>query len=37
MIVFDGDQDRTVNPQNAELIVVQARAGIDLKERVERG
>lgn len=36
-IVFHGDQDRTVNPQNADLILAQATAGIDLEKRVERG
>ena len=35
-IVFHGDQDRTVNPQNAELILAQAAAGIELEKRVER-
>src|SRR4051794_16951257 len=35
-IVFHGDQDRTVNPQNAELILAQAAAGIELTTRVER-
>lgn len=36
-IVFHGDQDRTVNPENAELIVAQAAAGVELEKRVERG
>ena len=36
-IVFHGDQDRTVNPQNAELILAQAGERIELEERVERG
>ena len=31
-----GDQDRTVNPQNAELLLAQAAAGIELEKRVER-
>ncbi len=35
-IVFHGDQDRTVNPQNAELILAQAATGIELEKRVER-
>jgi poly(hydroxyalkanoate) depolymerase family esterase len=36
-IVFHGDQDGTVNPQNAEMILAQAAAGIALETRVERG
>ncbi len=36
-IVFHGDQDRTVNPENAQLIVAQAAAGVELEKRVERG
>jgi poly(hydroxyalkanoate) depolymerase family esterase len=36
-IVFHGDQDRIVNPQNAELVLAQAAAGIELEKRVERG
>lgn len=36
-IVFHGDQDRTVNLQNAEMILAQAAAGIELEKRVERG
>jgi poly(hydroxyalkanoate) depolymerase family esterase len=35
-IVFHGDQDRTVNPRNAELILAQAAAGIELEKHVER-
>jgi poly(hydroxyalkanoate) depolymerase family esterase len=35
-IVFHGDQDRTVNPRNAELILAQAAAGIELTRRVEQ-
>lgn len=35
-IVFHGDQDRTVNPQNAELILAQAAATIELEKLVER-
>jgi poly(hydroxyalkanoate) depolymerase family esterase len=35
-IVFHGDQDRTVNPRNAQLILAQAAAGIELEKRVER-
>jgi len=35
-IIFHGDQDRTVNPQNAELILAQAAAGIELEKRIER-
>ena len=36
-IVFHGDQDGTVNPQNAEMILAQAAAGIELEKRSERG
>jgi poly(3-hydroxybutyrate) depolymerase len=35
-IVFHGDQDRTVNLRNAELILAQAVADMDLNKRVER-
>jgi poly(hydroxyalkanoate) depolymerase family esterase len=35
-IVFHGDQDGTVNPQNAEMILAQAAAGIALEKRIER-
>ena len=35
-IVFHGDQDRTVNPQNAEQILAQATTDIELEKRVER-
>jgi poly(3-hydroxybutyrate) depolymerase len=35
-IVFHGDQDRTVNPQNAELILAQFVQGMELERRVER-
>jgi poly(hydroxyalkanoate) depolymerase family esterase len=35
-IVFHGDQDRTVNPRNAELILMQAAAGIELEKLAER-
>jgi poly(hydroxyalkanoate) depolymerase family esterase len=34
-IVFHGDRDRTVNPQNAELILAQAAAGIELETGIE--
>ena len=37
MIVFHGDRDRTVNPQNAEMILAQAAAGIELDKHVARG
>jgi poly(hydroxyalkanoate) depolymerase family esterase len=37
MIVFHGDQDRTVNPQNAEVVLAQAAAGISLENHVARG
>jgi poly(hydroxyalkanoate) depolymerase family esterase len=36
-IVFHGDQDRTVNPQNAGLILEQLNPGMELEKRVERG
>lgn len=35
-IVFHGDQDRTVNARNAEMIIAQATAGVDLGKRAER-
>jgi poly(hydroxyalkanoate) depolymerase family esterase len=35
-IVFHGDQDGTVNPQNAETILAQAAAGFELEKRIER-
>jgi poly(hydroxyalkanoate) depolymerase family esterase len=35
-IVFHGDQDRTVNPRNAELVVAQAAASAELEKTVER-
>jgi len=35
-IVFHGDQDRTVNPQNAELILAQLVQGMELEKRVDR-
>jgi poly(hydroxyalkanoate) depolymerase family esterase len=35
-IVFHGDQDRTVNLKNAELILARAAADIELEKRVER-
>jgi hypothetical protein len=35
-IVFHGDQDRTVNPQNAELILAQLFQGMELEKRVDR-
>ena len=37
MIIFHGDRDRTVNPQNAEVILAQAAAGITLKKDATRG
>ena len=36
-IVFHGDRDETVNPQNAELLVEQLGAGVELKKRVKKG
>jgi len=36
-IIFHGDRDKTVNPQNAELIVEQLGAGLGLKKHVEKG
>ncbi len=36
-IIFHGDQDKTVNPQNAELILEQLDSGIELEKRTERG
>jgi poly(hydroxyalkanoate) depolymerase family esterase len=35
-IVFHGDQDRTVSPQNAELVLAQAAADTQLQKTVER-
>jgi poly(hydroxyalkanoate) depolymerase family esterase len=35
-IVFHGDRDSTVSVQNAELILAQAVAGVELETRVER-
>jgi poly(hydroxyalkanoate) depolymerase family esterase len=35
-ILFHGDRDRTVNPQNAELILAQAAPGTRLQKTVER-
>jgi poly(hydroxyalkanoate) depolymerase family esterase len=35
-IVFHGDQDGVVHPQNAEMILAQAAAGVELAKRVER-
>jgi poly(3-hydroxybutyrate) depolymerase len=35
-IVFHGDQDSTVNPRNAELILAQFVQGRELEKRVER-
>jgi poly(hydroxyalkanoate) depolymerase family esterase len=35
-IIFHGDQDRTVNPQNAELILAQAAPGARLRKTVQR-
>ncbi|HEX2151411.1 MAG TPA: PHB depolymerase family esterase [Stellaceae bacterium] len=36
-IVFHGDRDKTVSPQNAELILAQVAAGVELEKQVERG
>ena len=36
-IVFHGDRDKTVNPGNAELILAQVAAGVELEKQVERG
>ena len=36
-IVFHGDQDRTVNPQNAEMVLAQAATGLQLVNHVARG
>jgi poly(hydroxyalkanoate) depolymerase family esterase len=36
-IVFHGDEDQTVSPQNAEIILAQAAAGMELAKHVERG
>jgi poly(hydroxyalkanoate) depolymerase family esterase len=36
-IVFHGDQDKTVNPENADQVVAQAKFGMDLKTTVVRG
>jgi poly(hydroxyalkanoate) depolymerase family esterase len=36
-IVFHGDQDRTVNPQNAEVILARFVRGMALEKRVDRG
>jgi poly(hydroxyalkanoate) depolymerase family esterase len=36
-IVFHGDQDRTVNPDNSEQVLAQAMAGTELHKSVERG
>jgi poly(3-hydroxybutyrate) depolymerase len=36
-IVFHGDRDKTVNPQNADLILKQVVGGMALERRVERG
>jgi poly(hydroxyalkanoate) depolymerase family esterase len=35
-IVFHGDQDVTVNPQNAEMILAEAAVGVELEQRIER-
>lgn len=35
-IVFHGDRDRTVSPQNAELVLAQAATGAQLKKMVDR-
>src|SRR5205823_4673807 len=34
-IVFHGDQDGTVNAQNAEMILAEAAAGFELEKQVE--
>ncbi|MFZ2003975.1 MAG: PHB depolymerase family esterase [Stellaceae bacterium] len=36
-IVFHGDRDRTVNPQNVALILAQAAAGIELEKLTAQG
>jgi poly(hydroxyalkanoate) depolymerase family esterase len=36
-IVFHGDQDKTVNPVNADQVIAQAKLGTDLKTTVVRG
>jgi poly(hydroxyalkanoate) depolymerase family esterase len=36
-IVFHGDGDRTVHPDNAGHVLAQAGAGAELAERIERG
>jgi poly(hydroxyalkanoate) depolymerase family esterase len=36
-IIFHGDRDKTVNPQNAELIITQLGAGLGLKKQVSGG
>jgi poly(hydroxyalkanoate) depolymerase family esterase len=36
-IIFHGDRDKTVHPQNAELIITQLGAGLGLKQDVEDG
>jgi poly(hydroxyalkanoate) depolymerase family esterase len=35
-IVFHGDQDKTVSPQNAEFVLAQAASGTQLKKIVEQ-
>jgi poly(hydroxyalkanoate) depolymerase family esterase len=36
-IVFHGDQDKTVNPENGDQVIAQAKLGMDLKTTVVRG
>jgi poly(hydroxyalkanoate) depolymerase family esterase len=36
-IVFHGDQDKTVNPENGDQVIAQAKFGMDLKTTVVRG
>jgi poly(hydroxyalkanoate) depolymerase family esterase len=37
LIVFHGDRDRTVNPINADQIIAQSKAGIDLRTTITQG
>jgi len=36
-IVFHGDRDQTVNPQNAEMVLAQAATGLQLVKHIARG